>query len=325
MRTSTPVWRFAAIVLCAAFGAVAGCDRKPGAKVAALHSAIQRGDDGEVADLIAEGVSPNASLEGGPIPMTTAIDSGARGSAIKYLLDAGADPNLPCPVDQCAPLSRAVAKPHPIAVRLLIDAGAHARPTGSHGYTPLMSARAQFIPTLLAMGADVNARTDRGLTALHMAATRGDPEAVGLLIAAGADVNALDGERRYPLHRVNNNVEVVKLLLAHGARVAVDGDRGAAALVQGTKYGTAASIRLLIAHGADPNARDAEGRVPLMYVNPRFRIDVGIALLQLGADANATDARGASVLIYERASDPLDQQWIDELKARGAKVRRPDR
>lgn len=52
------------------------------------------------------------------------------------------------------------------------------------------------------LGADVAARRpDTGETAMHLAAARGNGEAVGALVLAGADPGARDAAKRTPLHR----------------------------------------------------------------------------------------------------------------------------
>ena len=77
----------------------------------------------------------------------------------------------------------------------------------------------------LADGADVNAKLDRGYTALHYAAHEGHKEIAQLLIAAGADVNAKGEGRRggggmTPLDLAVkfHKPETVALLSLHGGK-----------------------------------------------------------------------------------------------------------
>jgi uncharacterized protein len=70
--------------------------------------------------------------------------------------------------------------------------------------------------------ADVHARDARGLTALHVAAGRGDADLVRGLLAEGADPTALDSAiGTSPLHHAaqSGSVEVVRLLVEAGAPV----------------------------------------------------------------------------------------------------------
>ena len=70
-------------------------------------------------------------------------------------------------------------------------------------------------------GADVNAKTRYGATALTFAADKGHIEIVKLLIARGADVNAQDTfyqMRAIDMAMTNNHAAVVTLLLERGSK-----------------------------------------------------------------------------------------------------------
>jgi outer membrane protein assembly factor BamB len=80
---------------------------------------------------------------------------------------------------------------------------------------------AKVVESLLARGADVNAKTAYGVTALLHAAGKGHVEVVRILLKHKADVNAADSfYRTNPLSEAaeGNHVEVVKLLLDAGAK-----------------------------------------------------------------------------------------------------------
>jgi ankyrin repeat protein len=72
----------------------------------------------------------------------------------------------------------------------------------------------------LAAGADVNAKLDRGYTALQFAAGRGHKEIAELLIAEGADVNAKDDDGDTPLDQaiLDKQTETADLLRKHGGK-----------------------------------------------------------------------------------------------------------
>ncbi len=105
----------------------------------------------------------------------------------------------------------------------------HAR--DCYDYTPLMSAtrgrRLKAVEFLLEKGADPDAMTDEGETALQMTA-QGDwranlkLEMARRLLEAGADPNLAEPDRKIsPLHwaAIGGNVGIVRLLLESGAHV----------------------------------------------------------------------------------------------------------
>jgi hypothetical protein len=80
----------------------------------------------------------------------------------------------------------------------LLEAGADANAQTPYGYTALMYAsltgQTHVMNQLVARGADVNRKTPKGVTALLQAVKFGDPEAVRLLLSNGADPNPRDGD-----------------------------------------------------------------------------------------------------------------------------------
>jgi len=99
-------------------------------------------------------------------------------------------------------------------------------PSSDHiGLTALHAAvrfkgHADVVRALIASGADLNARTLYGNTALHLAASNGHLDCCSLLVECNAHVNArcdADGDR--PLHRAvrYGHAAVVALLVQHGA------------------------------------------------------------------------------------------------------------
>ena len=91
-------------------------------------------------------------------------------------------------------------------VEFLIDAGADINAATKDGKTALHWATGRWachrniVKALVDAGADVNATTEDGSTALHLAAERGQESIVRALTAAGADVNAATKDGSTALH-----------------------------------------------------------------------------------------------------------------------------
>lgn len=109
----------------------------------------------------------------------------------------------------------------------------------------------EILELLLANGADVNARNDKGVTLLHIIT---EPDAIPLLVKKGADLEARDSGGRTPL-------------IAHAGEQANGPD----------------VVEALLAAGADPNARGASGETALSIA--RGGPDVEFERLLVGAGA----------------------------------------
>jgi ankyrin repeat protein len=101
---------------------------------------------------------------------------------------------------------------------------------------------------LIEQGADVNARTKRGGSALDIAASWGSVEIVKMLLEKGARVDTQDDRGYTPLmyaaYAESMNTEVVRLLLAKGADRSATGE-GETALSLASKRGDTEIVRML--------------------------------------------------------------------------------
>jgi ankyrin repeat protein len=107
--------------------------------------------------------------------------------------------------------------------------------TDSEGRTALHEAArwgGHITKPLLEKGADVNARTKKGVTPVMLAAAAQQPEALRLMLEKDADVNARDDEGKTPLMYAaeNGRLANAKSLLAEGADVRLKDKQGKTAL-----------------------------------------------------------------------------------------------
>lgn len=149
---------------------------------------------------------------------------------------------------------------------------------------------AEAVRTLIADGADVNARQPDGATALHWAAYRDDLEIADLLIDAGADVTAANELGATPLWLAadNSSARMVERLLDAGADPNVTLPEGETPIMTASRTGSVEAVRLLLAHGADIDAAEASrDQTALMWAVAQGHHDVIAALLEHGADVAA--------------------------------------
>jgi len=145
--------------------------------------------------------------------------------------------------------------------------------------TPLIQAahmgQTDIVALLLQRGASVNARdrTDtvpeaRGNTALIMAAGRDHTETIRVLLTQGkgilVDAQTKDGDTPLSMVVGFEDLEAVKLLHAHGARINHLNNRSDAMLVSTVPHKKFEVLEYLIANGADINLSGNSGSSPLM-------------------------------------------------------------
>lgn len=161
--------------------------------------------------------------------------------------------------------------------------------TDNEGRTALMIAaglqRRYVLTTLLDSGASADITSDGGHIALHIAADQGFYEGVRLLLEAGSDPNLGDNMGFTSLHHAvksddANSVDTVRLLVVRS--------------------------------GAYLEARDHDGRTPLMLAAQKGNKAIVQCLIDFGANYKAIDPRGFDVWEYAQG-----HQDIQNLIGRG--------
>ena len=249
-----------------------------------LHAAVEDGIPEMIAFLLKKGADVNARDDAGKTPLCLAFERQGDDQAakIKALLDGGVNPNL-ADDKGVAPLHLAAerGKDSTATVKLLLGKGAKTDVRNHDGETPLHLAKDVAAATaLLDAGADMNAKDEKGRTALF-AAAQASMELLTLFLQRGADLHA---------------VGPMGATLMHGT-----------ASGGGDAAQDRARIKFLQDKGLSVNATDAAGRTPLYYATlgeavfsaffggmPSFseRTTSVDLLLAAGANPNIADNRG---------------------------------
>lgn len=199
----------------------------------------------------------------------------------------------------------------------LIDGGESPFITNAEGMTPLhllagVNENPEMIKTLVNYGLDVNANdTSKEWTPLHMAMQNPNSAVVEMLIRCGANVNARSETGITPLMGAAfyRNLETVEILIKHGADVSAKSKYGETSLFGAVGSSSwmpnlnLAVIETLIKYGADVNAKTRDNLTPLIVVvlGNNVRIPEAVELLiKHGADVKVKDKNGKTALDYYR-------------------------
>lgn len=174
-----------------------------------------------------------------------------------------------------------------------IDSGADVN-SDLEGFPPLCAAansgKAEIAKFLLDKGADVDAVTAHGRSALMIASSRGATDLVDLFCRRGADVDYQTSEGKTALMEAceSGNVEVVRLLLKNGASVDLRTEpketSGTSALMFAARSGNSEIIELLVGEGACVSDEDGYGLTALTHAHDCGQEAAEKTLVKLGAD-----------------------------------------
>ncbi len=219
---------------------------------------------------------------------------------VKSMVERGLDPRKRIKwssIENFTPLESAVANNSVSVITYLLKAGVPADDPHDHS-SPLMRACAignvKVIELLLAAGADVNREqrspsSDRGTTALMIAASRGYLPIVRMLLDTGADPKKHTrlGANAISQAVPKGNLPVVKELVRSGCPVT------GKAVILSADTGNLDLLKLLLKEGGDPNFVDdgvphkhLKGETALSIAARNKNIDLAKCLIENRADPN---------------------------------------
>jgi len=271
-----------------------------------LHQASAEGDERKIKSLLTGGLlgrilgrkstEVDAPDQKGNTPLALAVQNG-QVAAVALLLEHGANANASLRSGSTL-LHDAAMRDYPDIASLLLDHGADIE-AGERGSRMSPLAQAAFsgstetAAVLLQRGASVGVRCWEGETPLHLAAKRGHVEVVRLLLDHGADIDeAGNASHATALHCavMKSQVEVGGLLLQRGADPNKKDEPGYAPLHWAAREGNALLVQRLLEHGADANALDRHGRSPVQIAGNHAEIT---GLIQRHVEARPAPDRAA--------------------------------
>lgn len=155
---------------------------------------------------------------------------------------------------------------------------------------------------LVELGADINLQNKHGRTALHMAtiSTPFRPAIFKKLLEFGANTNLKDNEGETPLFTLvsKGNSEAIKLILAKGADVDVRRNDGKSVLEYAVvvKANRAKTLPYLLPASKNIDAPDSKGDTLLMKAAMLDQLDVVKWLVENGANMNVKNQYNATPL-----------------------------
>jgi ankyrin repeat protein len=201
--------------------------------------------------------------------------------------------------------------------QFLIESGADVNARSNYGRTAIFNAAGSgplsLVKRLIAGGARADIASSFGDTALSFAQ---NVEIAKALVEAGADVNAAENNGLTPLmHAVMScDREKIIYLLGKGANVDARNELGVTALGF-AMCGYAEVIDPLLAAGADINAQDNKGRTPLMMTIGYP--ETTALFIKAGANVNIKDKNGQTALDYAMKSDTFREEIVKIVKKAG--------
>lgn len=257
----------------------------------------------------------------GVTPLQCAYQSG-NVALVLELLDAGADPDIWWRGAN-TPLNRCVHDGNLSMFRVFLER-ADVNAISRSGLAPIHEACKEpgclaFLELILKRPeVDVNmpVRTSLGafrqyngepLTAIHLAARRGDYSAAELLLQAGADTGIISNVQYTPLHyaALCKSTSLARLLIEHNACVnAVSRQAGRKTpLSIAVSHGDEDMVALLIQHGADPTVEEGYGDVGLLLDalrtgDPNPSIVEKLLESQFSPSVNQTSTRSGHPLVF---------------------------
>lgn len=265
-----------------------------------LHDAVKKNNATLLLELVSNDTSKLEVLDDNSLtPLHLSAYHGHLQVAVA-LLEAGAPLDTQAHGGMTA-LHWAVGQGHAEVAIALLGKGAGRGIVDNGGHTALHFAASRghddILPALLQSLSPpelVDATSGLGVTALQMAAEKGQASCVALLLKAGADKSKAEDENKISaLHgaAAMGHVAAVRALIAAKAPLEQTDAQQRTPLHLAAVMGQAEAVEVLLATGAAVEARDAEGKTPRWLAERARRKLVVAALRRAGAEPSSAVTR----------------------------------
>ena len=223
--------------------------------------------------------------------------------------------------DYTTPLDRACGQRSLETVRTLVEAGADLYDVNFGGVTALLSAIPSTLDNMEKTeflidrdGELVNTCDRNNRSCLLLASQFNRIAIVEKLLSHGADVNDVEADRgltSFHAATIEENVEIMKMLVDHGASVETAAYNFAMPIHEAASQGSLEALVIILDNGGDVNASGWANQTPLHYAAEEGHPEIIEELLRRGADINRQDKDGQSPLYL--ASENCRAQTVNVL------------
>lgn len=204
--------------------------------------------------------------------------------------------------------------------------------------------KAEVVDSLLALGANVNARDYPGLTAIMYGVISGDVDIINTLLLNGAEINAVDysgtsvlmhailaNRKEFILEMMpwftlinhqdqsgysamvyaaqNGDLEILEALIRAGAIVDQKTDQGTTPLMHAAAFGNFFAVDFLAFHGADVNIQSKDKSSALHLASWYGHNEIAGLLLDWGANIDIRDSSENTPLMVAVMAGQLETTW----------------
>ena len=201
------------------------------------------------------------------------------------------------------------------AMNVLLSAGANRTIEDADGdtwihYAIYGNCSKEVLQSIIDQGADVNATNNNNSTALIQASSKGNIDAINVLLSAGANMaiqNVVDNTWIHCAIFGNCSKEVLQSIIDQGADVNARNNQNITALMLASRKGNIDAMNVLLSAGANRTIEDADGDTWIHYaIYGNCSKEVLQSIIDQGADVNATNKNNTTALMLASEKGNID-------------------